>query len=321
MNKESHIMSNPRRLRLTNDRTRLLSRFANWPAIQITSLDGDGGEHYRVDLHLMGLTPVSDLEVRGVEEHLLEITLPSDYPVAPPECVARTPIFHPNLGAVDVDLAPFWTPQTQLDDLIVRLARCIAYQEYSLEDPCNSLAAHWAAENPHLLPLDHTQLVPPPLSESGFSDGQDLLSGRTMAIPRRFLPTFTSTGARPPLTPRPIRESIAALPPLDFPGEEGVSKSLGDLGLRLDFGIVAVALPPHRTLTIGRRPGNDIQCSDLAVSGFHAEIVRDASGIRVRDLGSTNGTSLNNSRIAEAPLALGDRITFGEVTATLLSES
>lgn len=65
-------------------------------------------------------------------------------------------------------------------------------------------------------------------------------------------------------------------------------------------------------MTIGRESGNDIQIADINASRRHAELTLDASGVWVlADLGSTNGTMVNNRTIAVQPLALGDRITVG----------
>jgi hypothetical protein len=37
----------------------------------------------------------------------------------------------------------------------------IAYQEYNTKSPLNGLAAKWAAQNPHLLPVDPRNIAPP----------------------------------------------------------------------------------------------------------------------------------------------------------------
>jgi hypothetical protein len=37
----------------------------------------------------------------------------------------------------------------------------IAYQEYNTKSPLNGLAAKWAAQNPHLLPIDPCPIAPP----------------------------------------------------------------------------------------------------------------------------------------------------------------
>nr|WP_165044013.1 DUF3662 and FHA domain-containing protein [Adlercreutzia sp. ZJ138] len=65
-------------------------------------------------------------------------------------------------------------------------------------------------------------------------------------------------------------------------------------------------------MTIGRESANDIQINDINASRRHAELSLDPSGVWViTDLGSTNGTMVNNRAIAKSPLALGDRITIG----------
>lgn len=70
------------------------------------------------------------------------------------------------------------------------------------------------------------------------------------------------------------------------------------------------------TNTIGRRGGNDIVLGDDAyVSGSHAELTADERGFWLMDVGSSNGTLLNGSRIqSNTRMALnsGDAITFGQ---------
>ena len=65
--------------------------------------------------------------------------------------------------------------------------------------------------------------------------------------------------------------------------------------------------------TIGRDPTNNIQLLDSEVSRAHAAITSD-DGVRfhVRDLGSSNGTDVNNSRIYEHVLRSGDRMLIGQ---------
>ena len=69
-------------------------------------------------------------------------------------------------------------------------------------------------------------------------------------------------------------------------------------------------------LVVGRAPSSDIAIFDPTISRRHAELQVDESGLRVRDLGSSNGTFHNGERIEdEEPVALapGDTITFGKV--------
>lgn len=64
---------------------------------------------------------------------------------------------------------------------------------------------------------------------------------------------------------------------------------------------------------VGRRPDNDLRIKETYISGYHAELVRDASGnYGVADLGSSNGTFLNGRRIAgREVIKAGDVLKFG----------
>jgi pSer/pThr/pTyr-binding forkhead associated (FHA) protein len=66
-------------------------------------------------------------------------------------------------------------------------------------------------------------------------------------------------------------------------------------------------------VTIGRLPTNDIVLDNLALSRHHAEIVRDAGQMILRDLGSSNGLFVNGERVvATRPLRSGDVIAAGK---------
>jgi len=70
-------------------------------------------------------------------------------------------------------------------------------------------------------------------------------------------------------------------------------------------------------ITIGRAVENDIVITSKRVSREHARLRREGWRVMLDDLGSTNGTYLNDERVFE-PAALHDqdRITIGDVTFT-----
>jgi len=65
-------------------------------------------------------------------------------------------------------------------------------------------------------------------------------------------------------------------------------------------------------VTLGKAPQNDIPLPDETVSRQHMEILRDAKGYLLRDLGSTNGTFLDGAEIREAFVRNGSQVTVGE---------
>ncbi len=68
----------------------------------------------------------------------------------------------------------------------------------------------------------------------------------------------------------------------------------------------------ERAVQIGRHPSNDIVLEDDLASRYHCVIEPADSGhFRVRDLGSRNGTSVNNEKVSDRVLDSGDVIKVG----------
>lgn len=66
------------------------------------------------------------------------------------------------------------------------------------------------------------------------------------------------------------------------------------------------------TTTVGRHPTNDFVLDDARVSGTHLELTRVHDRVRVRDVGSKNGTWLGSHRVVEIELAPGAELTIGD---------
>lgn len=81
-----------------------------------------------------------------------------------------------------------------------------------------------------------------------------------------------------------------------------------------------IALTKERT-TIGRKPHNDIQIDNLAVSGEHAVIVTILQDSFLEDLGSTNGTVVNGQSIKKHFLQDSDVIELGKYKLRYVSEA
>ena len=81
-----------------------------------------------------------------------------------------------------------------------------------------------------------------------------------------------------------------------------------------------ISLTKERT-TIGRKPHNDIQIDNLAVSGEHAVIVTILNDSFLEDLGSTNGTLVNGQPIKKHFLQPNDVIELGKYKLKYINEA
>jgi len=82
-----------------------------------------------------------------------------------------------------------------------------------------------------------------------------------------------------------------------------------DLALSTPSG---ASIPLGARLAIGQAPSNDLALDDACASRRHCVIEHTASGPCVRDLGSKNGTYVNDVRIIESPLYAGAVLTVGQ---------
>jgi ubiquitin-protein ligase len=154
-------MLSPRIRRLKLDHDQLMQKFAGWPLIQITGTAGMPPEVYRFVYNIKGLfvSPTGEIQERA--QHHLEVNLSLGYPRRAPQCRMLTPVFHPNFDDSTVCIGDFWAASEGLDDLIIRIGRMIAYQEYNTKSPLNGLAAKWAEQHARFFPVDPRDIAPP----------------------------------------------------------------------------------------------------------------------------------------------------------------
>ena len=120
----------------------------------------------------------------------------------------------------------------------------------------------------------------PPADDAGPTD-----AGQTVAFPP----------PRPPEPPKPLVHGH-----LHLPG--GEQREITD-----------------RPLVVGRGEEADVRLADSSVSRRHARFTVIGGKVTVEDLGSTNGTTLNGSRIQHSSLADGDQVAFGGATVVFRS--
>ncbi len=124
-------------------------------------------------------------------------------------------------------------------------------------------------------------------------------------------------------------------PLVDFDGQEGSAGHVRSAGPNVDLFVAAettqirgsvIRSSAHLDLnghsvavdgavtTLGRMSDRDIAIEDSGVSRRHAEIRRVGDTYRIVDVGSSNGTLVNDKRVGEAQLHDGDRIRLGDTT-------
>lgn len=119
-----------------------------------------------------------------------------------------------------------------------------------------------------------------------------------MAAPATVEAVTEATVAAEPAAAAPPADAVAVLRPVAAGGVE-ISVRTG-------------------TFTIGRRAGNDIViATDPYISGAHAMIQCDANGCFLTDVGSTNGTTVNGTKLeanAKQLLLDGDEVMIGQTS-------
>ena len=79
----------------------------------------------------------------------------------------------------------------------------------------------------------------------------------------------------------------------------------------LDGGLAGRKFPLETTFLVGRGPFNHVVLDDVRISRQHAKISHEVDGLVVYDLGSSNGTYVNDTPVKRRVLARGDLVRFG----------
>jgi pSer/pThr/pTyr-binding forkhead associated (FHA) protein len=87
-----------------------------------------------------------------------------------------------------------------------------------------------------------------------------------------------------------------------------------------DLVLKEIALGKERT-TIGRKPHNDIQIDNLAISGEHAVVITILNDSFLEDMGSTNGTFVNGQSVKKHFLQSGDTIELGKYRLKYINDT
>jgi pSer/pThr/pTyr-binding forkhead associated (FHA) protein len=106
----------------------------------------------------------------------------------------------------------------------------------------------------------------------------------------------------------------------DDDGRTKVRQALPKYMLRGVSGVTfGKVFPLHGTSVIGRQDGTDIQIISDEISRRHAELRPTPDGVVVEDLGSANGTYINDRRITRETLRPGDELRFDTIRFQLVA--
>jgi YD repeat-containing protein len=167
-----------------------------------------------------------------------------------------------------------------------------------------------------------------PAKVAGVADDMHLASGRTKpadathtASKGHSTPALSERGgSKPQITEKPAVTRISDLPRINAPAGEQLARSTqphapytaGDY--KLNMGGRDMPLD-QKVVLLGRDPGrSDLVFKEGTVSGRHAQIEFKSDGPVIKDLGSTNGTTINGRVIKpgeEVRLHPGDKIKLG----------
>ena len=72
---------------------------------------------------------------------------------------------------------------------------------------------------------------------------------------------------------------------------------------------------------VGTAPDCDVVMKEPSISGRHAEFTATGGGFRINDLGSTNGTFVNDKRVTTSDLIDNDNVRLGRINFKFKSMS
>lgn len=114
----------------------------------------------------------------------------------------------------------------------------------------------------------------------------------------------------------------SARPGNDDPSVTAVRQALPKYMLRgVSGSVFGRNVPLHAAATIGRSQDCSLQIDDPGLSRIHARMIPGGDGVQLEDLGSTNGTYINDTRVVRGVARAGDEIGFDTVRFRLTASS
>ena len=134
----------------------------------------------------------------------------------------------------------------------------------------------------------------------------------TSAPPRPSTPSQVSTGDTTRTIPAVVDDTTGDLNPVDEAAVQALPQGSALLIVQRGPNAGSRFLLDHDVTTAGRHVDADIFLDDISVSRRHVQFLRTPDGIRVKDLGSLNGTYVNRELVDEALLQPEDEVQVGK---------
>jgi ubiquitin-protein ligase len=199
-------MSSVRLRRLQADYEKLAEFARRHPRLRLLQAQGNPPEMYQLEYQITSLRQVDD-QLLLTRTHIVEISLPRNYPRTPPQCRMLTPIFHPNIAPHAICIGDHWAAGEPLWSMAARIGEMIAYQSYNTKSPLNGEAARWVEGNLDRLPLDPVSMT---LDEPGPPAARPQRSPAPPPAPTSPPPPAPTP---PPAPPRPQAPRAPLAPP------------------------------------------------------------------------------------------------------------
>ncbi|MDQ3710890.1 MAG: FHA domain-containing protein [Acidobacteriota bacterium] len=119
----------------------------------------------------------------------------------------------------------------------------------------------------------------------------------------------------------PDLKNVLLNPPPEIPAAPEKEVFIAEFTVKDTLRKKQLAFASRERLSVGRTKENDLWLDDASVSKIHAALVLNSENqLMVADTGSTNGTFINDQRIAygkATPIKDGDKLKFGTVEVAL----